>query len=168
MMQRNRLRILNEAMAAGVIRMKCAMAAYAGLVGLTTVLALSACAQLAEPKPTNQTAVVRSGPWGKVYRGGDVEIASVDGIKPQWRVHSAMQIPEGERSAWFYVYLCTEDPKSCISIAQANVAFHAQGGHTYRACAQEQVNGSNRFWVWVEDEGSGQVVGGTPPNGQKS
>jgi hypothetical protein len=103
-----------------------------------------------------------------VYRGGYVEIASVDGVEPEWRLHSAMQVAKGERSAWFYVYLCTEDPKNCISIAQAHVAFDAQAGHTYRARAQEQLNGSNRFWVWVEDEGTGKVVGGTPPRASDS
>lgn len=135
----------------------------AGVTSIAAVVVLAACAQLAEPKPTDRMAVVRAGPWGKVYRGGYVEIASVDGVKPEWRLHSAMQIAEGERSAWFYVYLCSEDPKHCVSIARAQVAFRAQAGHTYRARAEEQINGSNRFWVWVEDEDGGEVVGGTRP-----
>ena len=92
-----------------------------------------------------------------------MEIASVRDIKPEWRVHSAMRIAEGDQLALLHVYLCTEDPQHCISIAQAQVTFRAQAGHTYRARAQEQVNGSNRFWVWLEDEGTGKVVGGHPP-----
>ncbi|HEX6827595.1 MAG TPA: hypothetical protein VF104_01310 [Burkholderiales bacterium] len=36
--------------------------------------------------------------------------------------------------------------------------FQSQSGHTYRPRAREQVNGSNRFWVWVEEEGSGEAV----------
>ena len=122
------------------------------------LVALSACTLLAEPKPTDDTAVVKDGPWGKVYRGGYVEVASVSGVQPGWRLHSAIAIPPGDRSAWLYVYLCNEDPKHCISIAQAQVAFRAQADHTYRPRAQEQVNGSNRFWVWVEDEATGQAV----------
>jgi hypothetical protein len=128
--------------------------------------ALSACTLLAEPKPSDTTAVVKDGPWGKVYRGGYVEVASVSGVEPDWRLHSAISIPAGDRSAWLYIYLCNEDPKHCISIAQAQVAFSAQAGHIYRPRAQEQVNGSNRFWVWVEDEATGQAVSekvlGTP------
>jgi len=122
------------------------------------LVALSACTLFAEPKPTEHTAVVKDGPWGKVYRGGYVEVASVSGVQPDWRLHSAVSIPAGDRSAWLYVYLCNENPKHCISIAQAQVAFDAQAGHTYRPRAQEQVNGSNRFWVWMEDEATGQTV----------
>jgi hypothetical protein len=92
-----------------------------------------------------------------------VEIVSIGGVEASWRLRSALAIPDGDRSALFYVYLCNEDPKHCISVAQAQVAFHAQAGHTYRARAQEQVNGSNRFWVWVEDVATGRVVGGTVP-----
>ena len=125
---------------------------------LAALLALSACTLLDNPKPTDQTAVVKDGPWGKVYRGGYVEIVPVSDGQPDWRLHSALTIPPGDRSAWFHVYLCNEDPTHCITIAQAQVAFRAQAGHTYRPRAQEQVNGSNRFWVWVEDEGTGEPV----------
>jgi hypothetical protein len=134
------------------------MTALASSLCAAVLLTLSACTLLDNPKPTDQTAVVKDGPWGKVYRGGYVEIVSVSGVEPAWRLHSALSIPAGDRSAWFYVYLCNEDPKHCISIAQAQVSFHAEAGHTYRARAQEQVNGSNRFWVWVEDEGTDQAV----------
>jgi len=120
--------------------------------------ALCACTLLDNPKPTDETAVVKDGPWGKVYRGGYVEMVSVNGSESAWRLHSAVSISPGDRSAWFYVYLCNEDPKHCISIAQALVAFSALAGHTYRPRAEEQVNGSNRFWVWVEDADTGQAV----------
>jgi hypothetical protein len=139
------------------------MSALISFLCAGALLVVSGCTILADPKPTDQTALVKAGPWGKVYRGGRVEIVSINGIEPSWRLRSALAIPDGDRSALFYVYLCNDDPKHCISVAQATVAFHAQAGHTYRARAQEQVNGSNRFWVWVEDEGTGRVVGGTVP-----
>jgi hypothetical protein len=135
------------------------------------LLTLSACTLLDNPKPTDQTAMVKDGRWGKVYRGGYVEIVSVSGVEPVWRLHSALSIPAGDRSAWFYVYLCNEGAMVCTSgvpVAQAQVSFNVQGGHTYRPRAQEQVNGSNRFWVWVEDEATGEAVGGTVPGAPES
>ena len=131
-------------------------------------LTLSACTLLNNPKPTDQTAVIKAGQWGKVYRGGYVEIISVNGVEPQWRLHSALAIPGGDRSGLFAVNLCKAGPTDCIPIADVQVAFRAQAGHTYLPRAQEQVNGSNRFWVWVEDEGTGQVVGGTVPGAPES
>jgi len=133
-------------------------------------LALCACSALGEPKPTADTAVVKPGLWGAVYRGGYVEIVSIEAIEPSWRLHSAMTIPAGERAALFYIYLCDGGARVCMPgayVAQAQIRFHAQGGHIYRPRAREQVNGSDRFWVWVEDAASGEVVGGTvpPPGG---
>jgi hypothetical protein len=136
----------------------CALASLNSFLGAAALLTLCACTLLDNPKPTDQTAVVKDGSWGKVYRGGYVEMVSVNGTEPAWRLHSAMSIPAGDRSAWFYIYLCNDDPKHCIPIAQALVAFRAQASHAYRARAQEQVNGSNHFWVWVEDEATGQTV----------
>ena len=132
------------------------------------LLTLAACTLLDNPKPTDQTAVIRAGQWGKVYRGGYVEIIWVNGVEPQWRLHSAMSIPAGDRSALFSVNLCNGGPQDCIPIAETQVAFRAQAGHTYLPRAQEQAHGSNRFWVWVEDEGTGQVVGGTVPGAPES
>ncbi|HTT40397.1 MAG TPA: hypothetical protein VMH32_22315 [Burkholderiales bacterium] len=129
-------------------------------------LALCACSLLGEPKPSGETAVVKPGFWGAAYRGGYVEIVSIDGVQPSWRLRSALEISAGDRAALFYVYLCNEGPRLCmsgVSIAQAQVSFRAQGGHAYRPRAREQVNGSNRFWVWVEDAASGEVAGGTVP-----
>ena len=74
-----------------------------------------------------------------------------------------MQVPDGERSALLAVFLCNTDPKHCIPIAQAQVSFRAEAGHTYRARARERLHGSNRFWVWLEDEATGKVAGGTAP-----
>lgn len=119
----------------------------------TMLLVLGACTLPGSPRPTEQTAVVKDGPWGRVYRGGYVEIEQVD-----WRLHSALTIPAGERSAWFSVYLCNADPAHCIPIARAQIVFRAQAGHAYRPLAEEQTNGSNRFWVWVEDESNRQPV----------
>jgi hypothetical protein len=124
---------------------------------------LCACTQLADLKPTDQTAVLKAGDWGKVYRGGYVGVESVNGVAPQWRLRSAVQVPAGERLALLGVYLCTTGPKHCIPVAQAQVSFHAEAGHTYWARAQEQAHGRNRFWVWLEDEGSGRLVGGNAP-----
>jgi hypothetical protein len=128
-------------------------------------LILSSCAYLAPPKPTGHTAVVRSGPWGAAYRGGYVEMVSVSGVDPSLRLHSAMTIAPGETKGLVYVYLCNGGAMDCNnSIAAAEVSFHAEADHTYRVHAREQVNGSDRFWVWVEDESDGKVVGGTQPN----
>jgi len=121
-------------------------------------ITLCACALLNNPKPTDQTGVVKDGAWGKVYRSGYVEMVSVVGVEPTWRPHSAASIPAGDRSAWFYVYVCSEDPTRCFPVAQALIAFRVRAGHIYRPRAQEQVNGSNRFWVWMEDAGTGEVV----------
>jgi hypothetical protein len=129
------------------------------------LLVLASCAGLEQTalQPTDRTAVVKATSWGKVYRGGYVEIASVNGVEPGWRVRSAIELAAGEQTVVFYVYLCNGDMQHCTSIAQAQISFRAQPRHTYRALAREQMNGSNRFWVWVEDEMDGKTVGGTPP-----
>jgi hypothetical protein len=130
---------------------------------LGVFLALSGCTLLAEPKATDRIAVVRAGHWGGVYRGGYVEVESVSGVQMEWRLHAAIAVPAGEHSAMLSVYLCNGGRMNCVPIARNQVSFLAKVDTTYQAHAQEQVNGSNRFWVWVEDEGSGQVVGGTRP-----
>jgi hypothetical protein len=107
--------------------------------------------------------VVKATLWGKVYRGGYVEIASVNGVEPSWRLRSEMELAAGEQTAVFYVYLCNGDMRDCTSIAQAQISFRAEPRHTYRARAREQINGSNRFWVWIEDQIDGKTVGGTSP-----
>jgi len=129
------------------------------------LLVLASCAGLEQRalEPTDRTAVVKAAPWGKVYRGGYVEIASVNGVQPSWRLRSEMEIPAGSQTAIFFVYLCNGDTRHCSSIAQAQINFRVEAGHTYKARAVEQVNGSNRFWVWIEDEANGKTVGGTPP-----
>jgi hypothetical protein len=92
-----------------------------------------------------------------------VEIASVDGVEPNWRLRSEMELAAGARTAVFYVYLCNGGMRDCTSIAQAQIRFRAEPRHTYRTRAPEQINGSNRFWVWVEDQADGKTVGGTQP-----
>ena len=133
---------------------------------VVALLVLASCAGLEQRalEPTDRTAVVKATPWGKVYRGGYAEIASVDGQEPSWRLRSEMELGAGDKTATFYVYLCNGDMRDCTSIAQAQISFRAEPRHTYRVCAREQVNGSNRFWVWVEDEIDGKTVGGTPPS----
>ena len=133
---------------------------------VVALLMLASCASLEQVplQPTDRSAVVRATPWGKVYRGGYVEIASVNGEQSSWRLRSEMELPAGEQSAVFYVYLCNSGVRDCTSIAQADIRFRAEPKHTYRARAREQINGSNRFWVWVEDEADGKTVGGAPPS----
>jgi len=128
------------------------------------LIALSACTVLDNPKPTEQTAVIKPGQWGKVYRGGYLEIVSVSGVEPAWHLRSALAVPAGDRSAVFSVDLCNGGPWDCIPIVETRIAFRAQTGHAYIPRARERVNGSNRFWVWVEEEGTGHVVGGTVPD----
>jgi hypothetical protein len=134
--------------------------------GVLTLMLLAGCAGLEQGplKPTDKTAVVKAGPWGKVYRGGYVEIASVNGTETGWRLRSEMELNAGNQSGVFYVYLCTQGNKHCTSVAEAQIRFKAEAGHTYQVRAREQVNGSNRFWVWVVDEGDNHVVGGTTPD----
>jgi hypothetical protein len=135
--------------------LRCASAAWA-------LLLLSSCTQ-GTLKPTDKTAVVKAGQWGKVYRGGYVELASVSGADAGWRLRSEMEVTPGMLNGVYYIYLCTQGNKHCTSVAQAQISFKAKAGHSYQVRAREQINGSNRFWVWLVDEGDGRVVGGTPP-----
>jgi hypothetical protein len=130
------------------------------------LLLLSGCAALeqAGPKPTEKTAVVKAGQWGKVYRGGYVELASVNGSDARWRLHSDMEVTPGVVDGMFYVYLCTQGDEHCTSIAEAQISFTAASGHAYQIHARERVNGSNRFWVWIEDLADRRIVGGTEPD----
>jgi len=135
-----------------------------GAVAAALLVFASCAGRQAALQPTDRTAVVKATSWGKVYRGGNVEIASVNGLEPSLRLRSAMELPAGEQTAVFYVYLCNGDERHCTLIAQAQISFRAEPRHTYRARAREQINGSNRFWVWVEDEIDGKTVGGVPPS----
>jgi hypothetical protein len=98
-----------------------------------------------------------------VYRGGYVGIETINGTPSSWRLHADVEVAPGEQSVVVEVYLCQDDSQHCTGIAQTQIAFAAQARHVYRLHAQEQVNGSNRFWVWIEDNATGGVVGGTPP-----
>ena len=132
---------------------------------VVAVIVLAACSYTQPLKPSDHTAVVRAGQWGEVYRGGYVEIISVSSVEPTFRLRSDMEIPAGEQTGLFNIYLCNDGSTQCHnSIAQAQFAFRAEAGHTYRVRAREQVNGSNQFWVWLVDEANGNVVGGTPPS----
>ena len=129
----------------------------AGIVAVLSALSASGCAF--HRQAGDETAVIKAGPWGKVYRGGYVEVASIRGIEPQWRLHSEVEVSPGNVNALFYVYLCQGDRNHCFSVAEAPIAFRVDAGRTYRARAREEVNGSNRFTVWVENETTGQTVG---------
>ena len=128
------------------------------------VLALSGCAVFEAPRPTDQTAVIKPGRWGAIYRGGSVEAVSVDGVDTGWRLSSDLEVAAGERTTLLYVFLCSGSATPCNNaIARAQLSIRAEAGHTYRPHAREQVNGSNRFWIWIEDEATGKAVGGTTP-----
>ena len=135
------------------------------IFGCAALLFLSGCALMEERtlKPTDKSAVIKAGAWGKVYRGGYVELASINNIEPSWRVRSEMEVGVGTQSALFYVFLCQSDTKHCTSVAQSQISFRTEASHTYQVHAREQVTGRNQFWVWVVDEASGAVVGGAPP-----
>lgn len=126
-------------------------------------LVLSGCANLGSPKPSDRTAVVNTGQWGAAFRGGRVEIVKVEGVEPSWRLHSAMAISAGDHTGLFHVYLCSS-VECNNSIARAEIRFRAEAGHIYRPHARERSHGSNVFWVWLVDEATGRVVGGTPPS----
>ncbi len=53
--------------------------------------------------------------------------------------------------------------QQCRPLASTSVAFHTDVGRSYVVRAQETVNGSDRFSVWVEDEQTGAVAGRTDP-----
>jgi len=61
------------------------------------LLLLSGCAtfQRDKSRPLDKVAVVKAGPWGKVYRGGYVELASVNGaatIAPEGRYVRSLRV----------------------------------------------------------------------------
>ena len=125
------------------------------------VLALSACSVFEAPKPTEHTAVIKPGRWGEVYRGGAVSAVAVNGVDPGWRLRADLQVAPGDLSARIDVFLCTGGATPCNNvIAASEVRFRAEAGRVYRPHARERVNGSNRFWIWVEDDATGEAVGG--------
>jgi hypothetical protein len=131
-----------------------------------TALTLTGCAlfQSARLDSTPDTAVVRSAPWGKVYRGGYVQILSVSGYEPSLRNRRDVAVPPGEQRGAFAVNLCPDGAyKRCYPVTTTEIAFRAEPGRSYLVKAREKVNGSNEFWVWVEDEQSHAVVGGVAP-----
>jgi hypothetical protein len=113
--------------------------------------------------PGPDTAVLRSGSWGGVYRGGHVGIEKVNGVAPPWTDTRNITMPPGEKQGEFLVLLCQDDQMQCRPLARAAVAFHAQAGRSYVVRAKETVNGSDRFSIWVEDAQTGAVAGGTTP-----
>ncbi len=138
------------------------------LARIAIVLATGATACATSLEPTDHSAVVKAGPWGRLYRGGYVGVASLNGIEPSWRLRSQIEVPAGDQAGVFDVYLCQDDAQQCYWIARAQFGFRAEAGRTYRTRAREQENGSNRFWVWVEDQATGSVAGGNPPGGMTS
>ena len=121
---------------------------------------LQGCAQLSPhaPAPSDSSAVLQAGEWGRVYRGGYVGIASIAGAPASWRLRSDVGVAPGEHTALIYVFLCEQSRKHCRSVAQTELRFRTLPGHTYRLMAQEQGHGSNRFSVWLTDLSTGERV----------
>jgi len=134
---------------------------------LLICLALGGCVlfERSQPEAGAGTAVLRAREWGKVYRGGRVRIVSVDARTPSWRDADDMVLEPGARTGEFQVLLCATDGVDCQPIASAQVSFRVTAGRTYVVRAQERVNGSNRFFVWVEDVQSRELAGGEAPAG---
>ena len=130
-----------------------------------TALATAGCALFYTPtlSPGRDTAVLRAGTWGSVYRGGLVSIVSVSGGTPRWTDTRQMVIPPGERQGEFEVLLCENEQMQCRPLARVAVAFHADAGTSYAVRARETVNGSDRFSVWVENAQTGAIAGHTDP-----
>jgi len=130
-----------------------------------TAVALAGCALFHTPTltPGADTAVLRAGSWGGVYRGGSVSIVSVNGATPHWTDTSQMVIPPGEKQGEFQVLLCANEQMQCRPLARSAVAFRADAGNSYVVRAQETVNGSDRFSAWVENAQTGAVAGRTDP-----
>jgi hypothetical protein len=136
------------------------------VAAVAAAAALSACFAFApEPlKPDRENAVVRSAHWGGVYRGGYVGIVAIGGHSPSWKSSREVMVPAGEQVGEFYVYLCSQpDEKNCNSVASAQIPLRLEAERIYVVRAREKVNGSNQFWIWVEDQASRAVAGGTPP-----
>jgi hypothetical protein len=129
---------------------------------------LSGCALLQPERlePSRETSVVRSAPWGKVYRGGYVLVLSVSGYEPSFRNQREVAVPPGDQHGVFSVSLCPDDAyKRCYALTTIEVAFSTEPGRSYVVKAKEKVTGRNEFWVWVEDQDSRAVVGGAAPEG---
>jgi hypothetical protein len=118
------------------------------------------CALFSEQKlvPTEHTAVLRSGVWGGVYRGGTVEAVAINGNETGWRLRKDVQVAAGEAVPLFWISLCDGSAIHCNPIAHAELKTTLAPGHSYLAHAKEQGNGTNRFRVWLTDETSGAVV----------
>lgn len=134
---------------------------------LLICLALAGCVlfEHSQPQASVDTAVLRARGWGKVYRGGRVRIVSVDARAPSWRNTDDMLLDPGPRTGEFQVLLCAAEGLDCQPIASTRVSFRVEAGRTYIVRAQEQVNGSNHFFVWVEDVQSRALAGGETPAG---
>jgi hypothetical protein len=117
---------------------------------------MAACANA--PTPSDSSALLQAGEWGRVYRGGYLEVASVGGAPASWRLRSDVALAPGEHTALVYVFLCEQSMKHCRSVAQTELRFRALSGHTYRLMAQEQGHGSNRFSVWLTDVATGERI----------
>ena len=73
-----------------------------------SAVALAGCALVYTPtlKPGPDTALLRAGSRGGVYRGGSVSIVSVSGATPHWTDTRQMVISPGKRQGEFQVKSC--------------------------------------------------------------
>jgi len=132
---------------------------------LPLTLVTSSCALFQTPylEPTSDTAVVRSGQWGEFYRGGYVRIESVSGHAPTWRNNQEVSVGGGQQTGTFSVMLCRGSDQNCPELASIELRFNTELAHSYVVRAQEKINGSNQFWIWVQDQETAAVVGGQAP-----
>jgi hypothetical protein len=136
------------------------------LLSIASAALLSGCAlfQPARLEPDAQTSVVRSGPWGKVYRGGYVQVVTVSGVEPSFSNKREVAVPPGEQRGVLWVSLCEgESRKRCYTVKSAQLDFRTEPGRSSVARAKEKLHGSNEFWVWVEDQDTRAVTGGERP-----
>jgi hypothetical protein len=140
-------------------------------LSIASAVLLSGCVlfQPAWLEPDAQSSVVRSGPWGKVYRGGYVQVVNVNGVEPSFSNQREVAVPPGEQRGVLWVSLCDSDSyKRCYTVNTAQIDFRTEPGRSYVARAQEKVHGSNAFWVWVEEQDTHAVVGGERPPAPRS
>ena len=91
-----------------------------------------------ELKATDQTAVVRGADWGKVYRGGYVQIVSVTGKSPAWGSSDQTAVPPGPQTGEFLVLLCQTERMGCQPLARNHVRPSVPKPDTRTACGRRR------------------------------
>ncbi len=129
------------------------------------VLLLGGCAlfERTQLQPGLHTAVLRGADWGRVYRGGYVAIIDVNGQRPAWATPRQIEVKAGQQFGSFQVILCATQTAQCQPLKLVQLKMQLEAAAAYEVHARETVNGSNEFWVWVEDARTRTVAGGEAP-----